>query len=389
MTTDLATLRRQLKQLEDLHAGGALAGDAYAEGRARLERRIVERVMRGGDDAAAPMPAPRPSRRLVAGVAFAVVALAVAGYWWTGSPDLAGVPLASAPRSTGDDAAAHDTGAAPIAAMVERLAARLQERPEDADGWAMLARSYAVLDRYAEAVPAYRKALALSGAEDAGLLADLADAIGVVNNHNLAGEPAQLVERALKAEPDHLKALALAGKAAFDRKDYAAAVRHWERAVQVAPPDIGDLDQVRASIAEARQLGGLPPAKASPADATAAAAPPNASVSGTVSLAPELTARASPQDTVFIYARAVDGPPMPLAILRRQVADLPFEFRLDDSLAMSPTARLSSQSRVVVAARVSRSGDATPRPGDLAGQSAPVALGASGLKIVIARTVEQ
>jgi cytochrome c-type biogenesis protein CcmH len=267
MTTDLATLRRELQQLEERRAGGALADDdAYAQRRAQLERQIVERVMQSGDTAAAATaaPAPRPSRRLVAGVAFAVMALAVTGYWWTGSPDLAVGTVAAAAPSAGDDAAAHDTGAAQIAAMVERLASRLQDRPEDAGGWAMLARSYAVLDRHTDAVQAYRKALALGG-EDAGVLADLADTLAVSNGRSLAGEPTQLVERALKIDPDHIKALALAGTAAYDRKDYADAARHWERVVQVAPADSGYLEQVRSSIAEARRLGGLPPAKAPPA----------------------------------------------------------------------------------------------------------------------------
>lgn len=268
MTTDLATLRRELQQLEERRAGGALADDddAYAQRRAQLERQIVERVMQGGNPivepaAATETPAPRPSRRLSAAVAVGVVALAIAGYWWTGSPDLAiGTASTTAPHA-GDDAASHNVGPAQIAAMVERLASRLQDRPEDAGGWAMLARSYAVLDRHTDAVQAYRKALALGG-DDAGVLADLADTLAVANGRSLAGEPTQLVERALKIDPDHIKALALAGTAAYDRKDYAGAARHWEHVMQVAPAESDYLEQVRSSIAEARRLGGLPPAKA-------------------------------------------------------------------------------------------------------------------------------
>jgi cytochrome c-type biogenesis protein CcmH len=269
MTTDLATLRRQLRQLDELHASGALGADAHATSKAQLEKRIVEHVMQGGDTAPAaavaagaapPTPAPRLPRRLLAAIAVGVVAFGVAGYWWPGSPELVvAPPSATAPQAGGGDAA-HETGAAQIAAMVERLASRLQERPEDAEGWAMLARSYAVLGRHADAVGAYRKALALGG-ENAGVLADLADAIGVVNGRSLAGEPTRLVERALKLDPDHVKALALAGTAAYDRKDYAGAARHWERILKVAPADSDYLAQVRASIADARQLGGLPPAK--------------------------------------------------------------------------------------------------------------------------------
>jgi cytochrome c-type biogenesis protein CcmH len=114
---------------------------------------------------------------------------------------------------------------------------------------------------------------------------------------------------------------------------------------------------------------------------------PGTSVSGTVTLAPALAAKARPDDTLFVFARAAEGPRMPLAILRKQVKDLPFSFTLDDSMAMSTTARLSSTPRVVVGARISARGDATPQPGDLQGYSAPVAPGAAGLKIQIAEVI--
>jgi cytochrome c-type biogenesis protein CcmH len=106
-----------------------------------------------------------------------------------------------------------------------------------------------------------------------------------------------------------------------------------------------------------------------------------------VSLSPALAAKAQPGDTVFVFARPADGARMPLALLRRQVKDLPLNFDLDDSLAMSPQARLSSVQRVVVSARVSKSGQAQPQPGDFEGSSAAVAVGATGLKLVIERVV--
>ena len=107
-----------------------------------------------------------------------------------------------------------------------------------------------------------------------------------------------------------------------------------------------------------------------------------------MTLSPELAAKTSPNDTVFIFARAAEGPPMPLAVLRKRVADLPISFALDDSMAMSPAAKLSSQPRVVVGARISRSGNAMPQPGDLEGVSPPVSNSASGVKIVIEREVQ-
>jgi cytochrome c-type biogenesis protein CcmH len=409
MTQDISTLRRQLTQLQELHESGVLPAAQFDEGKATLERRILDLVMSGaGDDAlvasapAAAAPAagqggsgtgaaaPARSRKLLAALATGVVVLAAAGYWYMGSPD----QLASGPTGAGSaaspsaqQAAPHATSQEQIADMAEKLAVRMKDTPEDAEGWAMLARSYTVLGRHPEALVAYEKAVNLRK-DDAPLLADYADSLAVKNGRKLAGEPMKWVEAALKLDPRNPKALALAGTHAFDIKDYAGAVKYWEQVVQFGPPDSGYVQQVQAGLAEARQLGGLPAASGvKVADAPAGGAPmalPGSSVSGSVSLSPELAKLASPDDTVFIYARAADGGlRMPLAIQRIQVKQLPFSFLLDDSSSMSPAARISGVKSVIVSARVSKSGQATPTPGDLTGQSAPVEVGASGLTIEI------
>lgn len=393
VTHDVETLRRQLRQLHELHEAGALGSTAYDESKATLERAIVDLVMRGTPLNPAPAAAPaKPSRRLLLGLAAFAAAVTVVGYSWVGSPRMIGVGPGSTGATTAvarPDASAspHATTPEQIANMADQLAQRLKDKPDDAEGWAMLARSYTVLSRHAEAVPAYEKAIALRG-DDATLLADYADALAVRNNQGLAGEPMKLVERALKLDPKNIKALSLAGTDAFDRKDYALAVQRWEQIVQIGPDDSPLVQQVKGGIAEARELGKLP---AAAVVATSPSASPNASasVSGAVTLAPALAAKASPGDTVFITARAVDGPRMPLAVVRKQVKDLPFDFRLDDSMAMSPVAKLSGSSKVVVSARVSKSGDAVATAGDLSGQSAAVAVGTDGIRIVIDEVVKK
>jgi cytochrome c-type biogenesis protein CcmH len=282
-----------------------------------------------------------------------------------------------------------------FAAAVAQLAEKLKAQPDNPEGWAMLARSYSRLGRHAEAVPAYEKAVALNG-NDARLLADYADTLAVQNNRSLSGAPMKLVERALKIDPNSPKALALAGTDAFERKDYATAVRYWEKLAQGMPADSAFMPELQSSIAQARELGGMPKAKplaAAPAVAPAAApaalaAPAAASLQGSVRLSPAMAKLASPNDTVFIFARAAEGPRMPLAILRMQVKDLPLKFTLDDSSAMSPATRLSQHPRVVVSARVSKSGQATPAPGDLVGQSAPVDNTAGAVDIEINEVVK-
>lgn len=400
MTTDLSTLRHQLQTLKALHEAGDLSAQTYEQSRAEIERKIVEQVMAApatfSTGATVAATASRPSWALLGGVALAAVGLATAGYWWAGSPSAVSSP-ASGGSSSAEAASPpnpHATGPGQMAEMTEKLALRLKEKPDDPEGWVMLARSYAVLGRHTDAVPAYRRALALQPAPDAQLLADFADALAVTSDRRLDGEAGQMIDRALKLDPDNLKALSLAGTAAFDRKDYATAVKHWERVQQVAPADSIYRSQVQGSIAEARELGKLPPAaNAAPTAAANTAPSPNsaaassARVSGSVKLSSALAGKASPNDTVFVFARPADGSRMPLAILRKQVKDLPLQFTLDDSLSMSPAAKLSAHKTVMVGARISKSGDAMPQPGDFTGLTEPVAVGSSGLQVEIDQTV--
>jgi cytochrome c-type biogenesis protein CcmH len=334
----------------------------------------------------------------VAGAAVAVVLIAAAGYAWKGSPEAWGGSgpgdaftagaAAAGPAAAGS--APHTLGSEQIAAMVDGLAAKLKTDPSNAEGWAMLGRSLTVLGRHDEAVTAYGKAVKLR-ADDAVLRADYADALAVKNGRRIGQDAQAQIDAALKIDPQQFKALALAGTAAFDREDWAGAARHWQGAVDNAPAGSPMRAQLQASLDEARSRAGLPPATPSPSAAgTAATATAGAglaaadrAITGRVSLAQALAGKASPDDTVFIYARPADGSRMPLAILRKQVKDLPADFRLDDGLAMSPAAKLSGARQVVVSARVSKSGQATPQPGDLEGVSATVAPGAHGVKVEI------
>jgi cytochrome c-type biogenesis protein CcmH len=392
----VAQARQQLQQLDALHASGALDANQHAQARAVIERQMAAAVAQMPAGSAA--PSPRSSKGFIAGLAGFVCLVAAAGYMGLGTP-IALDPAAVAARAAqgGDEGAGHSVTKEQIEGMTEKLAARLKESPDDPDGWAMLGRSYAVLGQHEKAMPAFKQAMALR-ADDAVLIADYADAMAVVNGRNLEGEPSRLIARALQIDPNNLKALSLAGTAAFYRRDYAGALRHWEKMQQVDPSS-QFVQQIQGGIEEARKLmagaGGVPAAAAPAVVRAPSPAPTNddattgASVSGVVSLSSALAGKVDPQDTVFVFARAVDGPRMPLAIVRKQVKDLPLNFTLDDSMAMTPATKISSVQRVIVGARVSKRGEATPQPGDLLGQSPPVSPGARGLKIEISQVVGQ
>ena len=374
-TANLAILRSQMAQLDTERAAGSLDAEQHRSACAEIARRVL--------DEEAVAEAPRvggASRKTALSVALCVPVFALLAYTSLGNFEALSPPaVAAAPEA--------EVSTEQVAAMVETLAKRMAERPDDPVGWALLANAYSALQRFPEASRAYARAIALSP-DNAQLLADHADVLAMMQGRSADGEPTRLVEQALQIDPNNLKALALAGSGAFERKDFAKAVAYWSKARQLAPPESEFAVNLDRSLAKARKAApNVAPAAATGANATAlrAASTPSAmsAVAGRVSLAPALAARAAPTDTVFIFARAAEGPRMPLAILKRQVSELPVSFTLDDSMAMAPEMKLSKFGAVVVGARISKSGQAMPMAGDLTGQSAPVKAGTRSIELVI------
>lgn len=371
--------RQQMTEVESDLTSGLLAAEHHADA-----RRDLERGMLGDLSQATPMPARqwqislKPALGILALLPLAATLL----YGQLGNPASVSAPPAGSPPT---QAGSHATTPAQIAMMVDRLAQKLTEDPQNPDGWAMLARSYDVLGRHQEAVAAFRKAEALLP-HDAALLADYADAVAMTQQGRLSGTPMQLVHRALKIDPGHPKALALAGTEAFDRRDYRGAATFWEKAVNGAPENTEFTAALRASLEEARSLAGdrSRPVAATSEPTSAVAA----QISGRVTLSPSLRDKASPEGTLFVFARAESGPRMPLAILQANVKALPMEFTLDDKSSMSPAMKLSNFDRVIVTARISRSGEALPTPGDLIGSVGPIPVGTRNVRIEISEIVK-
>jgi cytochrome c-type biogenesis protein CcmH len=375
--SNLAVLRAQLQQIDQDLAQGSIDAAQHQATRAEIERRVLD------EESVTLAPVRDVSPRatmLLLGVAVPVLALGL--YALIGTP----AALSPQPMAAQGTPSSHE-----VEAMVAKLADRMEKQPPgnvaDTEGWVMLGRSYAVMQRYPEASRAFARALQLMPNE-AQIMVDQADVLAMQQGGNLEGEPLRLVEKALQINPSNLKGLALAGTAAFERKDYAGAVNYWTRARATAPPGSDFARGLEQSIAEARAAAGGSAAPAGPVVAAAAsAAAPKAqgaaSITGRVSLAPALAARVAPGDTLFVFARAAEGPRMPLAILKRTGADLPLSFTLDDSMAMAPEFKLSSFANVVVGARLSKGGNAMPQSGDLEGMSAPLAGRSSGIEIVI------
>ncbi|HJV94610.1 MAG TPA: c-type cytochrome biogenesis protein CcmI, partial [Albitalea sp.] len=362
--------RDQLSELERDLSAGTIASADYEQARAELQRRLLD------DTALTEVPTTHAARKHGTSMmlAIAVPLLATGLYAWLGTP-AALQPGAAEPQ--------HQVTAAEIDQMLNGLAARLAKNPDDPKGWVMLARSYRVLGRLPEAQNAFEH-VGDGLNRDAVLLAEYADVLAANSGGNLEGKPLELVMTALKLDPDNGMALSLAATAAYKRRDFPTATLHWERLLKQLPPESDDAKWLVKTLAEIRD----PNAKAAPAVAAAPAAVApatkgGATVSGRVSLAPALAAKTLPTDFVFVFARAAEGPRMPLAVQRARVSDLPLNFKLDDSMAVSPDFKLSSATKLRIEARISRSGNATPAAGDLIGASDTIQLGAADVSLKI------
>ncbi|WBS00979.1 c-type cytochrome biogenesis protein CcmI [Pseudoduganella sp. SL102] len=376
---NLGVPREQVRELDAARRDGVLSAAAHAEAVDELRRRVNQ------ESATPARQGTQGESRVLAGALALLVPLVAAGlYYHTGSP----AALAVANPAAEKPAPQHEITTADVSTLVQGLAERMRRDPTDADGWYMLARSYTAIGRYADAVTAYRRLLVLVP-DDAAVLADYADVLATVQGGTLSGKPESLVEQALQLEPNNVKALALAGNAAFQRGDFNGAGERWERILPLVPPGSALHQGTLASLAQVRQRTAAAAPTQTPAEKrpgqTAAAA---GGLTGTVSLAPELAGGAAPGDAVFIFARAAQGTRTPLAVQRTTVAQLPFRFRLDDSQAMAPGLELSGADRVIVTARISRSGSAMPAKGDLEGRSAAVPADARDIAVRIGERLE-
>ncbi len=376
-TLNIEVIRSQIAELEADLQTGRLSKDQYAAARRDLEQELLNDLT--GNDSG--NSGKTRSGQWAAVILIIGIPLLAAGlYDQLGSrqiiPLLAQMQANPPPRAT-----AGAEGQLSVEEMVNKLAERMRSQPDDMKGWVMLARSYVVLKRYDAAVDAYRNILRLGG-NSPELLADYADALAMSAGGRFTPEAGELLTRALAAEPENVKALWLAGHWKNQSGDYTAAIEYWQHAASLLPADGEDAAVIGQQIARAREQLGLPPLADTQPAATAVQAPAGkpaaaaaTAIQVSVSLDPQLASQVKPDDTVFVFARAAQGPRMPLAIVRKQARDLPLSVSLDDSLAMSPAMVLSKFSQVSVGARISRSGNAMPQSGDLQGIKSPVAVG--------------
>ena len=380
-TANLEILRDQSTEMSADLAHGLLNQESFEQGQRELQTRLLEEVK-----TTQPVSVQRNPARILALVLVVLIPLSsVLLYLKLGSTKAFQPQQAELSVADGFGVIRSETA-------LQDLEKKLEKSPNNPDAWLQLGRSYSELKRFGDASRAYAQLVKLVPNE-AQAWTDYADAYAMDHGQTLLGEPTKFLEKALQLDANNTTALALSGSADMERGDYVAAIIHWQKLVALLPPEYPDIQMIRDGIKQARgflatQKGGKEklaqlPREPEPAKANAAQA-----ITGKVSLGPGMSGKVSPTDTVFILARAAEGPKMPLAVLRKQVKDLPLEFSLDDSMAMQPQLKLSGFDRVVVVARISKSGTPMAQPGDVQGLSATIKPGTKGLNIVIDSVVK-
>jgi len=366
-------IKDQLRELRADLETGKLDQQAYQAARQDLERELLNDL---DDDSGAPTPATR-SGRWIAGILLVFIpALAFFSYQQLGAPGIMPRLAAHVPGTQPAGNATQQQHS--IEEMVVKLEQRMREQPKNVEGWMMLGRSYASMKRFKDATAAYENAYRLED-DNATLIADYVDVLVTAHGGEFTDQAGELLTRAVTLQPRNAKALWLFGHWENQRADYQGAIDSWQRVAELLPPGDKNIAVINQQIRQAKNLMAEKGIVLAAEESEAAPADNEAPVSGgsqirvNVSLDPALTEQAAADDTVFVFARAAQGPKMPLAIVRKLVKDLPVTVTLDDSLAMSPAMVLSKFPEVTVGARVSKSGQAMPQSGDLQGTVTPVA----------------
>ena len=366
-TADVMIYQARVVELEKEVENGILTDEQAAAIRDDLKRTLLNETDTGVDAITINQTAKR--EKITAGILIIFLpVVAISVYLVLGTP---GFEKQSQQPLISDDLESLES----VEEMVEGLAIRLQNQPNDLEGWYMLAKSYMVLGNYNEAVNAYAHLKKISDPHP-DILLGYANALALSNNGITSGKPEQLAKQALELDPGNSNGLWLVGMAAFEQGNFQIAVNSWQQLT-------GQMDKESPSYLELKKLIDYAELQLSENVAQDATVIPYKifdeevarSITVNVSLSDHLAMEIDPADTLFVFARALDGPPMPVAVVKKQVSELPLSVVLDDSTAMMEQRKLSAFDEVIVGARISRSGDAIPQAGDLTGTNVTVDLG--------------
>ena len=351
--------REELDKLEVEHQSGAITSTDYEIAHAEMRQRLFQDTIEEDDREVA-----GSTKKTAIGLCLFIVLLSSALYFSLG--DVVRVAQRNSEKPVTQEG---------VEKMVAEFAIKMEKDPTNLKGWAMLARSYRILGRNEDAAKAYARAGNFIDS-DPQLLADYADVLASNANGSFTGKPMQLINQALKLDPNNLMALWLAGTASYNSGNYKVAVQTWEKLAKQIPSDTDEARAIQGSIAEARSKGGLA------TTATTLAASSGKEISGKIEISSELKSKIKPGDIVMVIARK-PGERMPVAVLKMPASNFPMSFALNDALAMNPSAPLSQLSEASIEVRISKTGMAKPEAGDLISLAQTIKVGANNVRLLV------
>ena len=380
---NIAVYRDQLKEMEADRVNGLLSEAQFQSARLELEARLVDDALSQDDP---PEPGLVGSRKLGYSLAAVLPVAALGLYFWLGQPASL-TAIAESQSGPAQPAMAGTQTQHDFMKLIQRVEEKTQANPDDGEAWAMLAKTYAAMERWPEALQAFEKAIKLLP-QDASVLSGYAEALAITNKGVLTGKPMELVQQALEIDSDDMKGLELAGIQAYQEGNFAQAGTYFKHMYSMLPPESAYAQEILAAQQEAERLArpgvpGLANQGSTPhAGSKTSSSAPGATIQGSVDIAPALKSGLVKTDVLFLFARSGPGGP-PVAAIRASGGQLPLEFELDDSMAMAPGNALSQHTHVMLVARLSKSGNPMAQPGDFEGRVADVAVGTRGVKLVI------
>lgn len=359
--------RDQLHDLEAEYAQGAFNKDQFDAAKLELESRLAEDALSDEDQPIFN----KGGKKLGIALGVAIPLLAFGIYFMIGNP-WAIEQAAQQPMAKGQHG--------DFSAMLDKIRKKTEENPNDAEAWLMLAKTHSVMEQWPEANKAYARSVALQP-KNAAALAGHAESLAILNGRVLQGQPAELVRQALAINPKEPKALELAGIGAFQDNNFAQAAYYWKQLLEQLPPDSPYAMDIAMALKEAKERAetafGKPLDKMLGTDKVVVQ-----TINGSVDISQKLKDKVPPNATIFLFAKPLEGR-MPVAAIRSEASKLPLEFELNDTMAMNPEMRLSSLKEVTLTARISLTGEAMAKSGDLEGTLTPVKVGAKDIKLLI------
>lgn len=358
--------RDQLRDLEAEYAQGAFDKDQFDAAKLELENRLAEDALSDEDQPVFN----KGGKKLGIALGIAIPLLAFGIYFLIGNPWAINEAVPAVASGQHGD----------FSAMLDKVRQKTEENPNDGEAWLMLAKTHSVMEQWPDAGKAYARAVQLQP-KNATALAGYAESLAILNGRVLQGQPAELIRQALAINPKEPKALELAGIGAFQENNFAQAAYYWKQLLNQLPPDSPYAMDIAMALKEAKEKAetafGKPLDKMLGTDKVVIQ-----TINGKVEISPKLKDKIPANATIFLFAKPLEGG-MPVAAIRSDASKLPLQFELNDSMAMNPEMRLTSFKEVTLTARVSLTGEAMAKSGDLEGTLTPVKVGAKGIKLVI------